>query len=53
MELSTFLVSEASTTATNYNNAHMEHCNRANFQVADSRKLFSRQAACVVHVSAY
>ena len=48
MELSTFLVSEASTTATNYNNAHIEHCNRANFQVADSRKAFSRQAACVV-----
>ena len=35
MELSTFLVSEASTTATNYNNALMEHCNCANFQVAD------------------
>ena len=48
MELRAFLVSQASTTATNYNNAHMEHCNRANFQVAGSRKAFSRQAACVV-----
>ena len=48
MELSTFLVSEASTTATNYNNAHMEHCNRANFQVANSRKAFSCQVTCVV-----
>ena len=43
-----FFVSEASTTAINYNNPHMEHCNCANFQVADSRKAFSRQAACVV-----
>ena len=50
MKLSAFLVSEASTMATNYNNARMEHCNRANFQVADSRKAFSRQlqVACVV-----
>ena len=48
MELRAFLVSQASTTATNYNNAHIEHCNGANFQVADSRKAFSRQAACVV-----
>ena len=43
MELSVFLVSEASTTATNYNNVHMEHCNRANFQVADSRKVHARR----------
>ena len=50
MELSAFLVSEGSTMATNYN-AHMEHCNHANFQVADLRKAFSCQAACVV--SAY
>ena len=48
MELSTFLVSEANTMATNYNNAHMEHCNHANFHVADSRKAFSRWVACVV-----
>ena len=34
-ELSAFLVFEASTTATNYNSAHMENCNRANFQLAD------------------
>ena len=51
MELNVFLVSEASTTATNYNSAHMEHCNRANFQVADSRKAFSRQATCIVSAS--
>ena len=43
MKLSAFLVSEASTMATNYNNAHMEHCNRANFQVADSRKVHARR----------
>ena len=30
MELLAFLASQASTTATNYNNAHIEHCNRAN-----------------------
>ena len=41
MDLSTFLVSEASTTTTNYNNAHMGYCNRANFQMADKRKAFS------------
>ena len=29
-----FLISEVGTTATNYNNAHMEHCNHANFQMA-------------------
>ena len=48
MELSGFLFSEASKTATDYNNAHMEHCNCANFQVANSKKAFSHQAACVV-----
>ena len=48
MELSAFLFSEASKTATDYNNAHMEHCNCANFQVANSKKAFSHQAACVV-----
>ena len=35
-------VSETSTTAANYNNAHTEHCSRVNFQVANSRKEFSR-----------
>ena len=40
MELSIFLVSAASATATNYNNAYMEHCNRANFKVAGSKKHF-------------
>ena len=34
-------MSEASATATNYGNAYMEHCNRANFQMADKRKAFS------------
>ena len=53
MELSTFLVSEASTMATNYNNAHMKHCNRANFQVTDSREVFLRQTACVVSAYSY
>ena len=33
-----FLVSAASTTATNYSNAYMEHCNCANFKVAGLRK---------------
>ena len=51
MKLSAFLVSEASTMATNYDNAHMEHYNCANFQVADSRKAFSCQAARVVSAS--
>ena len=32
--LSVFLVSASSTTATNYNNAYMEHWNCANFKVA-------------------
>ena len=42
-----FLKQVHCTTATNYNNAHMEQCNRANFQVANlRRKAFSRQAAC-------
>ena len=40
MELRLF-GSEASTTSTNYNNAYMEHCSHANFQVADSGKAFS------------
>ena len=43
MELSVLLVSEASITATNYNSVHMEHCNRANFQVADLRKVHTRR----------
>ena len=51
MELRAFLVSQASTTATNYNNAHMEHCNRANFQVAGSRKAFSRQSYLLINNS--
>ena len=48
-ELSAFFATEASTTATNYSNAHMEHCNHANFQlqVAGSRKAFSRQMTSV------
>ena len=40
IELSTF-VSEASIMATNYNYVYMEHSSHANFQVADSRKVFS------------
>ena len=47
-----FFVSEASTAATNYNNAHMEHCSRVNFQVANLRKAFShyRRVVCRIYL---
>ena len=44
-----FFGSQASATATNTNNAYMEHCSHANFQVADSIKAFSRQRWLVCH----
>ena len=45
-----FFVSEASTAATNYNNAHMEHCSCVNFQVANLRKAFSHYRRLVCHI---
>ena len=49
IELSVFLVSAASTMATNYNNAYMEQCNCANYKVVGLRNVFS----CWMVVSAY
>ena len=51
-----FFASEASTTATNYSDAHMEDCNHANFQlrwVAGSWKAFSRQMSYLLINNSY
>ena len=51
IELSVFLISAASTAATNYNNTYMEHCNCANFKVAGLRK--AKWLYIVCHLCTY